>query len=324
MMNRNRGITGVVFLIMVLVAITPARSGDVETGNDSCFISGMWYSAGEIHSTGCVECDPSSSQTSWTPILGCYKIVLAALNEAYDGKIGGIEKADCLCADQATAAGLPGIWKAFLSSSSRDAGDLIVSDTLGVPVVNLYGTFLYSSWNDMLYVSSGFPSEARFYTFNLTPLDEDFGEWHDADAWHGSYPDGTVKPDHICDDWTSNLEADMGANGEMDMGIWLGNESTPCDNRLAVVCVQVAPYCDCPRLGDCNNNGVVDLTDVIYLIDYAFRDGPAPRIDPYCPVINRGDLNCDDKINLIDVVVMINYVFHQSALGLCDPCSFSS
>jgi hypothetical protein len=330
-MIKNRRAAKIVIPIMVLSAIWIAApvenmAARVQNRNqaadgDSCLISGVGYDAGEVHPTGCAECNPPVSKTSWTPIPGCYKIIMAALNEAYDGNIGGIASADCLCAEQAAETGLPGIWKAFLSTSSRNAGDLVISDTIGVPVVNLYGALLYPSWNDMLYESSGFPSEARVYTFDLTLLDEEFGEWHDADAWHGSFPDGTAKQDHTCNEWTSNHASDSGANGELDMGIWLGNECTPCNYRLAVVCIQVAPCCECPDRGDGNDDGVIDLTDIVYLINYALGRGPAPRVDPYCPVINRGDLNCDDKINLIDVVVMINYVFRQPAPALCDPCN---
>jgi len=55
--------------------------------------------------------------------------------------------------------------------------------------------------------------------------------------------------------------------------------------------------------GDANGDGVIDIADVVYLINYLFIDGPAP--DP----LWVGDANCDDVVNIADVVYLINYLF---------------
>jgi len=78
--------------------------------------------------------------------------------------------------------------------------------------------------------------------------------------------------------------------------------------------------CDCTAQGDCNDNGIIDVTDCIYLIDYALRDGPAPPSDPLCPIMNRGDWNCDGKINLVDIARMIRFIIGASAEPPCDMC----
>jgi len=59
----------------------------------------------------------------------------------------------------------------------------------------------------------------------------------------------------------------------------------------------------CSLVGDANGDGVIDLGDVIYLINYLYKDGPAP--DP----LEAGDCNCDGVVNLGDVVYLINYLF---------------
>lgn len=55
--------------------------------------------------------------------------------------------------------------------------------------------------------------------------------------------------------------------------------------------------------GDANGDGVINSADVVYLINYLFKDGPPP--DP----LEAGDVNCDEIINSADVVYLINYLF---------------
>jgi len=57
--------------------------------------------------------------------------------------------------------------------------------------------------------------------------------------------------------------------------------------------------------GDVNGDGVVELGDIVYEINYVFRNdsSPAPRA--------VGDVNCDGVVELGDVVYLINYVFRD-------------
>jgi len=55
--------------------------------------------------------------------------------------------------------------------------------------------------------------------------------------------------------------------------------------------------------GDCNGDGQVGLADVVYLINYLFKGGPAP-----VPVVCVADVNADGQVGLVDVVYLINYV----------------
>ena len=63
--------------------------------------------------------------------------------------------------------------------------------------------------------------------------------------------------------------------------------------------------------GDVTGDGEINIADVVFLINYLYRDGPAP--DP----LEMGDVNCDDEINLGDVVYLIDYLFR----GGPPPCS---
>ena len=55
--------------------------------------------------------------------------------------------------------------------------------------------------------------------------------------------------------------------------------------------------------GDANGDGVIDIGDVVYLINYLYKNGSAP-----VPLEN-GDANCDSSVDVGDVVYLINYLF---------------
>lgn len=57
------------------------------------------------------------------------------------------------------------------------------------------------------------------------------------------------------------------------------------------------------KCGDANSDDIVDVSDAVYIINYAFAGGPAP--DPE----ESGDVNCDDGVDVSDAVYIINYAF---------------
>jgi hypothetical protein len=57
--------------------------------------------------------------------------------------------------------------------------------------------------------------------------------------------------------------------------------------------------------GDANNDGSVDISDIVYLIAYIHSGGADPR-----PHKGVGDANCDGSVNIADVVYLINRVFN--------------
>jgi hypothetical protein len=63
--------------------------------------------------------------------------------------------------------------------------------------------------------------------------------------------------------------------------------------------------------GDCNGDGVINLGDVVYLITYLYKNGPAPN-----PIL-AGDVNCNGVVDLGDVVYLITYLYKG---GPPPPC----
>ncbi len=56
-------------------------------------------------------------------------------------------------------------------------------------------------------------------------------------------------------------------------------------------------------LGDANGDGLIDLGDVVYLLNYLFKGEDPP--DP----LQAGDANCDGTVELGDAIYLLNYLF---------------
>jgi hypothetical protein len=63
--------------------------------------------------------------------------------------------------------------------------------------------------------------------------------------------------------------------------------------------------------GDANGDGIIDLADVVYLLNYLFKgdDPPEP--------LEAGDANCDGIVDLADVVYLLNYLFKGGTQPSC-------
>lgn len=76
-------------------------------------------------------------------------------------------------------------------------------------------------------------------------------------------------------------------------------------------CVHISPW---HYRGDVNNDGIVNVGDVVYLISYLYKGGPPPV------PMSMGDVNCDGIVNLGDVVFLIGYLYRGGPVPrCCDP-----
>jgi hypothetical protein len=57
--------------------------------------------------------------------------------------------------------------------------------------------------------------------------------------------------------------------------------------------------------GDVNSDGVVNVGDVVFLVNYLFRHGSPPI------PLDAGDVECSGTINVGDVVYLINYLYRE-------------
>ncbi len=117
--------------------------------------------------------------------------------------------------------------------------------------------------------------------------------------------------------------------GYEDLPVWLSvsNDSlvgtAPALSTVAQFTVTVSdPYSTSSQLvtinvtqgflcGDVNSDLGVNIADVVYIINFVFKSGPAP--DP----VDSGDVNNDGGINIGDAVYLINYIFNAGTAPTC-------
>jgi uncharacterized repeat protein (TIGR01451 family) len=83
---------------------------------------------------------------------------------------------------------------------------------------------------------------------------------------------------------------------------------------MAFVITSTAPSVLC---GDVNNDGVVNVGDAIYILNYLFKHGPAP-----VPYLCVGDVNNDDVVNVGDAIYILNWLFKSGPApdpNCCNP-----
>ncbi len=70
--------------------------------------------------------------------------------------------------------------------------------------------------------------------------------------------------------------------------------------------------------GDMNYDKKVNVMDIIYLINYKFKNGPDP-----VPLVQLGDVDGSGRINILDIIYLINYKYKEGPapvgqFGLCN------
>jgi hypothetical protein len=69
--------------------------------------------------------------------------------------------------------------------------------------------------------------------------------------------------------------------------------------------------------GDADCNGAVDGGDLVYIINYLFRDGPTTCV--LGTYGRSGDVNCDGEVGPGDIVYLINYLYRNDSPPPCPP-----
>ena len=71
----------------------------------------------------------------------------------------------------------------------------------------------------------------------------------------------------------------------------------------------IAGCCDTP--GDANDDGIVNILDITYLISFLYKGGPAP------PCLNEGDPKGDCNINILDITYLISFLYKGGPAPVC-------
>ncbi|MCK5125726.1 MAG: trypsin-like peptidase domain-containing protein [candidate division Zixibacteria bacterium] len=123
-------------------------------------------------------------------------------------------------------------------------------------------------------------------------------QWLMLDKYNGTVAQGTSDT-VVC----TFLSEELAPGDHSASIIVTSNDLDPGQSPITVIAnleVTSGPQYLC---GDANGDETVNVADAVYIINFAFKGGPAP--DP----MEKGDPNCDAVSNIGDAVYIINYVF---------------
>lgn len=178
---------------------------------------------------------PAHTHHDFQPVLH-----LVALNAPQSGDLHGIRGADLQCFEQAREAGLPGTFRAFLSSRLQDLQSIVRrADRKAVPVVNLQDELLLPSWEALF--SGGRDGQlrpgARILSFDGRDVLQ-HPAWPQKSVWHGSDPSGRRLPESYCGTWRTDAVASSGRAASLLGGRLLAQEPVSCRHALVVLCME--------------------------------------------------------------------------------------
>ena len=145
---------------------------------------------------------------------------------AQNADLGGIEGADAICAAQASAAGLQGEFKAWLSTASLPVFDRVTR--ANGPYVLVDGTTVADDWDDLVDGSI------------LAPINLDAGGVVRAgEVWTGTLATGASFLDDDCAAFTSGTTgvALCGAT-DLTTSKWTENITPACSTELGLYCIE--------------------------------------------------------------------------------------
>jgi uncharacterized protein DUF1554 len=167
------------------------------------------------------------SGTSCVPATNLIFVTTAT----YTGNLGGLAGADAKCQSVATAGGLTGTYKAWLSDSTTSAAMRMTH--AANPYVVFDGTEISATWTTL--------TSSKF----LTPIDESqVGGTVSSTPWTNTQADGTISVATTaddCDDWTTAASTSVGlvGNTTMEGKPWTaGNPPVGCNSALPLYCVE--------------------------------------------------------------------------------------
>jgi len=173
--------------------------------------------------------------------LGCTppSNTIFVTSTTHNGNLGGLAGADAICAARAAAAGLPGVFKAWLSDANVSTENRLSHSV--APYVNVAGEWIASNWDDLtdndlrspinmdengniIDVAGGAEDEAWTYTY-----------WNGQAA---NIVDPGYDDRYACSSWTSiDFDGISGTTSANHSG-WTWWNIRDCSNELRLYCVE--------------------------------------------------------------------------------------
>ncbi|MBT8492409.1 MAG: DUF1554 domain-containing protein [Deltaproteobacteria bacterium] len=150
--------------------------------------------------------------------------VIFVTSTRHDGDLGGFEGADAICAERASAAGLTGTFRAWLSSGTVNAADRLEQST--GPYVRTDGVQIASDWADLIDANIAAPINR-----------DENGNSQSGDVWTGTYSSGVMAPD-TCSGFMITGGSGMCGNSNATNLQWTDNLVPGCTTMLRLYCIE--------------------------------------------------------------------------------------
>jgi len=196
----------------------------------------------------------------------------------------------------------------------------VTGQSYGIGTENDYTTIKYSPSGDQLWVERyngtgnkhdyvngiAIDNSARIYVTGTTKSTGPYYDWDYA----------TVKYDQNGNQlWVEkyngtgdNSDGAVAMAVDSSYSVYVTGYSTGISTGIDYTTIRYIQPFTC---GDANHDGVMDIGDVVYLINYLYKNGPAPNR------LEAGDTNSDGIVDVGDVVYLINYLFKGGPAPNC-------
>lgn len=164
-------------------------------------------------------------------LLASEGMLVFVTSKRYDGNLGGVEGANKICQKHARAAGLPGKYKAWISTSAdQTPAHTFKKSTRSYVLSN--NTAIAKNWDDFV---SGQHLAAIDHDENGTIVG------YSTRIWTGTTPQGKDLGKENCNGWQSNNINDSGWVGIVSRfwtPEWSVEMLTACDEGRNLYCIQ--------------------------------------------------------------------------------------
>jgi len=166
---------------------------------------------------------------------GCPSRAVFVTEFKHTGALGGLAGADAVCQAEADAAGLPGVFLAWLSNMSAGPDERFTHSD--IPYVLLSGDRVADDWDDL--------ADGSLQTVITVSPAGPLALAPTAKVWTNTLPDGTPHnagdgpEDYCCNGWTWELGSGLSALIWFNAyPVWTYGPSTPCLGAHHLYCFQ--------------------------------------------------------------------------------------
>jgi len=312
------------------VAVTPAGGNTYETILPAALCSDEpeFYFTIEATTAGTMYMPATAPESVYSALVG---VITEAFADNFESNLGWTVESDAFLTDGAWQRGVPigggercdpptdfdGSGSCYLTANREGNSDVdggataLISPTLDVSAGD--ATIHFACWYST--ICGGDPLNDLF----IISMSNDNGQsWVDVDTIgpvenaSGGWKEYSL---HVADFVTPTAEVKVRFTAS---DLWDGSVVEAAIDAFSVSTFECS-LCDCADFCDLNQDGGINPTDVVYLVNYVYKDLDGRTPLPDCPQEN-GDWNCDGQINPVDVVYYANYVYRQIGDGPCDPC----